>query len=41
MRLFRENEKQIAKQRKENQAKIVVDASEWCKRWGIDFRQES
>ena len=37
-KIFNENKKAILKKRDENRTKIIVDASEWCKRWNIDFR---
>lgn len=39
MRIYKEKEKEILSKREEYEDKIVVDASEWCKRWGIDFRE--
>lgn len=38
-KLFDEHKGAILTKKEEYRKKIVVDQAEWCKRWGIDFRE--
>jgi len=39
--IFSKNKKEIFQKKKEYEQKIVVDVREWCKRWNIDFRDNT
>jgi len=39
-RMFEEVEDEVMKKKLEYKEKIVVDVSEWCKAWNLDFREE-